>query len=351
MPPSIQLSAQQMLTAISAVDTDPLLLFDPDWRLIWANAAAYALLGMREAQVGHLAQECLQVPELLAFMQKGARLPEWIFREMYFVPRMVSLPADSQEVTAIHALILRDVTPIRKLSYNQHEFIRIVSHDLRSPITSMSGFISMLAQGVVGNLTEQQALFVDKVASGIQQITSLVENIQDAGRFDPETGFYEMQRTACDLNDIARRVADEHLIPAEKGELTIAVETSPRMPILNVDANMIERAIVNLVDNAIKFTPNGGRITVITDADADGAWVGVRDTGYGIPPDQQPLLFKRHVRLTRAEHKRVKGSGLGLFIVRSVAQRHSGEAWVESETGKGSTFFLRVPIDDQSRLF
>jgi signal transduction histidine kinase len=237
-----------------------------------------------------------------------------------------------------------------KLSRNQSEFMRIVSHDLRSPLTSIQGFASMLESGMVGDLNEKQAYFVEKILSGITQMTSLVENIQDAGRFDPETGFYEMERSQCDLGDVVRRTIKNHLVPAEKQELTLSMVVADDVPIINADQNMLERAISNLIDNAIKYTPNGRSVEVIVRRVDEHVILSVKDNGLGISPEHQQLLFERHVRIPRREHKRVKGSGLGLFIVRSVARRHGGDAWVESVEDEGSTFCISIPLDDASSI-
>ncbi|HVU12447.1 MAG TPA: HAMP domain-containing sensor histidine kinase [Phototrophicaceae bacterium] len=247
----------------------------------------------------------------------------------------------------IDALIIvlqreRSITQYKKLNRSQAEFIRIVSHDIRSPLTSMRGFAEMM--GMVGPLNTKQAQFSDKVQSGIAQITALVDNIQDAGRFDPETGFYEMSRSQVDLNEMVKRVVSNQLIPQEKPDLTISVSVSDDVPIINADANMVERAITNLVDNAIKYTPNGGHIDALAITNAGSVIISVRDNGLGISKENQKQLFQRHVRLARPEHKRIKGTGLGLFIVKSVAQRHGGDAWVESAENVGSTFSFSIPL-------
>lgn len=230
-----------------------------------------------------------------------------------------------------------------RVNLNQTESVRIVLHDIRSPLTSMQGFASMLEAGMAGEINEKQLHFVERILAGITTITSLVENIQDAGRYDPETGFYVMQRAPCDLEEIVSHIIQQHIVPAEKQELTLSTDLE-EAPIINADRTMIERAITNLIDNAIKYTPNGGQITVGVKRQGDEVVVAVKDTGYGISPENQRMLFERHARIERPEHKRVKGSGLGLFIVRSVAQRHGGRAWVESQEGQGSTFKFSVPI-------
>ncbi len=242
---------------------------------------------------------------------------------------------------------LRLIARHEKLSRNQSEFLRIVSHDLRSPLTSMKGFASMLEAIIVEDA--QKLHFVEKILSGIGQMTSQIDNFQDAGRYDPETGFYEMERHLVDVADLVNRIVDNQLIPAEKLELSVTTNSADNVPIINADINMLERAVINLVDNAIKYTPNGGNVEVgvflhANNDDTDKLIISVKDTGYGISVEDQKMLFERHVRIHRKEHKRVKGSGLGLFIVRSVAQRHGGDAWVESEIGNGSTFKIGIPL-------
>ncbi|HEX2622749.1 MAG TPA: HAMP domain-containing sensor histidine kinase [Phototrophicaceae bacterium] len=257
------------------------------------------------------------------------------------IPPNMDILLDGLNIVAID---LRSQVRHEKVTRNQSEFIRIVSHDLRSPLTAMQGFASMLESGMVGSLNEKQLHFVERILSGISQMTSLVENIQDAGRYDPENGFYEMQRSHCDVIGIVDRITSNHLVPADKQELTISKDIADDIPIISADAHMLERAITNLVDNAIKYTPNGGKIVISVRRQDESIFIAIQDNGLGISPENQMKLFGRHQRIPREEHTKIKGSGLGLFIVRSVAQRHGGDAWVESVEGEGSTFIIRIPI-------
>jgi signal transduction histidine kinase len=246
---------------------------------------------------------------------------------------------------AAHSMVmLRDVSTIKRLTTNQNEFIHLVSHDLRAPLTSVHGYASMLAAGVAGDLHGPQRDFVTKILRGVEQISAQVDNIQDAGRYDPETGFYELVRVPVDLLDLIHQIVRAYLIPAEKQNLHIEIQADEMLPIIRADANMLRRAISNLYDNAVKYTPNGGRIVIQAQQQGSEIRITIRDTGPGIPEDLVPALFNRHVRLHRQEHRRIKGSGLGLFIVRSVAQRHGGRAWVESREGEGSAFHLALPL-------
>ena len=337
-------SRQLTLSLLNSI-TDPLLVVDDDRQLLLMNPAAETIFktSLSKAQ-GENLREIVQSEELAELAENGTTVNEWVTSDdKTFMPRIEAVRDTSGNIEG-WVLALRDVTHFKKLNRNQSEFMRIVSHDLRSPLTSMQGFASMLELGLVGELNEKQKHFVSKILAGITQMTALVDNIQDAGRYDPETGFYDLSRSQVDLGEMVQRIIDNHLVPAEKA-LTISVSVSDNVPIINADANMLERAIINLFDNAIKYTPDGGRIEVGVKRSQNDVVIGVKDTGLGISKDAQQHLFERHVRIAREEHKKIKGSGLGLFIVRSVAQRHGGDAWVESQEGEGSTFFVGIPLD------
>ncbi|MEO0563099.1 MAG: HAMP domain-containing sensor histidine kinase, partial [Chloroflexota bacterium] len=281
------------------------------------------------------------------------RLPEWTTgetSELTYLP-FLSVVHTPNGAPDGWVLALRDVSRFKRLNRNQREFMRIVSHDLRSPLTAMQGFADMIRMGMVGDLTEKQAYFVDKILSGVSQMTSIVDNIQDAGRFDPETGFYEMQRSQVDLSEIVSKIVSNQIIPAEKQNLTVEMAVADNVPIINADENMLTRAVTNLVDNAVKYTPDAGRIEVqIRQDDAGNVVVSVIDDGDGISEEDQAKLFQRHVRLAKREHVRVKGTGLGLFIVKSVAQAHGGDAVVESVLSEGTTFSIVIPLSGSNLI-
>jgi two-component system, OmpR family, phosphate regulon sensor histidine kinase PhoR len=340
-----KLNNTQLTTSLLSSITDPLLVLDSERHLLLMNPAAENVFGTTTEQGrGKAIDEIVQSEELAALAEgKVKTLTEWSKENKTFMPRMETVNSANGSLEG-WVLALRDITLFKKLNRNQSEFMRIVSHDLRSPLTSMQGFASMLELELVGELNEKQKHFVTKILAGIAQMTALVENIQDAGRYDPESGFYELNRSHCDLGEVARRVVENQLIPAEKS-LNISVSVADNVPIINADVTMLERAIINLVDNAIKYTPTNGSIEVSVKCVDNNVVVLVHDTGLGISPQNQANLFERHVRIARQEHKKIKGSGLGLFIVRSAARRHNGDAWVESEENVGSTFYLSIPLD------
>jgi signal transduction histidine kinase len=342
---SVSSAAAFLSSALDAI-SDPIMLLDADKCLLLANRAAHDLFGETlRSQYGKAITEAIAVPELRNFLNGKLNLKEWAADEQRaYKPRLI----ESQDKIG-WTLVLEDISPFKRLSKNQNEFLRIVSHDLRSPLTSMKGFGDMLEMETVGKLNDKQKHFLRKMMSGISQMTGLVENIQDAGRYDPEAGFYEMVRAQCDLGEVVLRVVETHLLPADK-PLSIQTRVDDDIPIVNVDTHMLGRAILNLYDNAVKYTPGGGVIEVGVKHADHAIILYVKDSGDGIPPEDQGRLFEKHVRLARESHKTIKGSGLGLFIVKSVAQRHGGRAWVESIPGVGSTFFISVPLEGENLI-
>ncbi len=335
---NINANPSLLLNSIS----DPLLILDPEFRLLLLNmAAAQAMSIVIEEAQGKPLENLISQQGWVTSLPITKTSSDWIIADRTYTPHIEPIHDSHQRVLG-WLLALRDITHYKRLYRNQSEFTRIVSHDLRSPLTAMQGFASMME--MVGELNEKQHHFVTKILSGISQMTALVENIQDAGRYDPESGFYEINRGPCDILEIVKKVIDNHLLPAEK-ILNVSVDYGDNLPIINADGVMLERAINNLVDNAIKYTPSEGTVTIAVRSQNNQVIVSVRDSGFGISPEHIGQLFERHARIARPEYKKIKGTGLGLFIVRSVARRHGGEAWVESQEGQGSTFFISIPLD------
>lgn len=340
---------RQWLAAILTSSADPTMVVNSEGRISLLNHAAEDLLQLDGHSIVNrpISQALAGHPELLRFFRERDTLPEdaeWENADgRVFSPRFSPVESGPGE-TRGHVLTLRDVTSFKLLNRNQEEFIHLVSHDLRSPLTFMRGFADLI--GMVGELNDQQAGFLEKIQSGIHQITTLVDNIQDAGRWDPQTGFYEMNREPTDLTRTLQDIISNHQNHAEKNGIRLVTEIAPDIPIVSVDSLMIERALINLIVNAIKYSPNGGQVTASMQVVRHDLVICISDTGLGIAPEHLKHLFERGTRIVTEEVKknRIKGSGLGLFIVRSVAHRHNGKAWVESRLGAGSKFYFSIPL-------
>jgi signal transduction histidine kinase len=245
-------------------------------------------------------------------------------------------------------VLMVDVSHFKRLNENMTMFLQTVSHDLRSPLTAAKGFVDMLP--MVGEINERQVMMLDKVTTSIVDMTNLVEKVLDAGRLDPEMGAYEIRREMCDPAEIIEKVASSLAPAASKKNLILEAEAGQGVPVMNLDTMMIERSLTNLVENAIKYTPEGGTVWVRVSAENHRLTFSVEDNGFGIPSDKLPSLFERGSRVRREEHKAIRGSGLGLFIVKNVAQQHGGDATIESVEGQGSIFRIVIPLSGQNTI-
>lgn len=239
-----------------------------------------------------------------------------------------------------HESQLESLRQLQELDRQKDAFVSTVSHELRTPLTSIAGYAEMLADGTAGDLTAEQLRLVEVIDRNTRRLQGLIEDIlllstieaHDAGTTHRDV----------DLAGIAGIVAENLLPTARDKGVDLVVEAPSPAPVLGDPAHL-ERALTNLMSNALKFTPAGGRVTV-TVAAADVRVVAtVEDTGIGIPATQVPELFTRFFRASNAETASIPGTGLGLSIVRQIAVEHRGTVRVTSREGEGSTFSLDLP--------
>lgn len=343
-----------MLAALLGTTPDPVIIIDREQRVRLLNPPAEALLAIEGGEaLGQPARDVMRddaLRDLLQLAVPGVNsAPTQVSGAdgRIYAPRMAAIEGEDGALEG-WALVLRDITVFEQLNRNMADFLSTVSHDMRSPLTFIKGYLDML--GLIGPLTERQEWFVEKIIGGVMQMADMIEKILDAGRLDPHTGRYQLSREPADIAELAQRATQALAEPARKKGLTLSTAIADDLPILNVDSARLASAFSNLIENAVKYTPEGGTVNVSLDIEQDNLVFRVRDNGYGISAEEQARLFQRNVRLHRQEWKHVKGSGLGLFIVKNVAQRHGGDAWVESVEGQGSTFALAIPLNGPNLL-
>jgi signal transduction histidine kinase len=248
--------------------------------------------------------------------------------------------ADGRQVGRV--CVLRDVTRFKELDTLKSEFVSTVSHDLRSPLTLMRGYATMLE--MVGNLNEEQQKYLQRMSVGVDSMTRLVNNLLDLGRI--EAGV-DLNLEMVPLRRLLHKVVESLQVAAAHKQVELAVLFAEEAePVVEADAGLIEQAVHNLVENAVKYTLEGGRVTAalrVVDG-GQNAVIEVRDTGIGIAPPDQLRLFERFYRVAHRETRKQRGSGLGLAIVKSIVERHNGRVWVESELDRGSTFTVVLPL-------
>jgi len=339
---TVEVSRRQ-LEAILNSTPDPVLVTDASDRLILANPAAGNLFGVtiRRGERPDL-ERTIQVKALNELLMASSterhsaeiRLPDG---KTYLA---MASPMTAEGKTVGRVCILRDVSQLKEIDTLKSDFVSTVSHDLRSPLTLMRGYATMLE--MAGALNDQQKNYAKMIVQGVDNMAKLVNNLLDLGRIDFGVG---LQVESIPVLDILERVTGGLQLQAKQKNISLGVEIPKDLPnVIEADQALLHQAIYNLVENALKYTPEGGEVTVQLQTSETELTFAVKDSGIGILESDLPRLFEKFYRGTNREALAQRGTGLGLAIVKSIAERHGGKVWVESELGKGSTFYLQVPV-------
>jgi two-component system phosphate regulon sensor histidine kinase PhoR len=232
---------------------------------------------------------------------------------------------------------LRDITRESEAERMRTALVSTVSHELRSPLTAIKGYVDSLLDGGPWD-EETQREFLQIIAASADKLAALVDNLLDAAKL--EAGVLRMEMEPVRVERIAQQVLEHRrrLVP----DHALRLEVQPNLPLAEADPVRVEQVLANLVDNAIKYSPDGGAVTVRIQG-GDDITVRVSDQGIGITPEDAERLFERFFRVENGLARSTKGVGLGLYICKSLVEGHSGRIWVESEPGKGSTFAFTLP--------
>ena len=222
------------------------------------------------------------------------------------------------------------------------DFVSTVSHELRTPITSVLGYTQMLQRGSGGALSERQARLLARVESNGLRLQALIEDLLTLSRI--EGGTFRLLDAPVDLRQVVLRSSEATEAQRHDRHLDWVLEPGEAPVVVSGDEDQLDRAVINLLTNAVKFTPDGGRVRVSLTTEGDRALVRVDDTGIGISEQEQSRLWDRFFRSTDAQRRAIPGTGLGLTIVRTIVHGHGGTIAVDSRAGSGSTFSLRLPL-------
>ncbi len=241
-----------------------------------------------------------------------------------------------------YLLVLTDETRAVELARMKDEFIGMISHELRTPLSAILGFLDLLQNDPAQPLTDDQQQFVSVIERNANRLLTLVGDLLFTAQV--ESGRFPLEREEADIGALVRSAITSAGPHAEKEGIALDVQL-PEIPVrVQVDTTRVGQALDNLLSNAIKFTPRGGRVTAKVEP-ADGqVRVSVRDTGVGIPADEQGMLFTRFFRASTATRNAVPGVGLGLTITRAIVLAHGGTMDVESEEGVGTEFCFTLPV-------
>ena len=237
-------------------------------------------------------------------------------------------------------VVFRDITKEKQLAQAKNDFVAMASHDLRTPLTAIKGYaVTLLRHDKRFDDTTQKE-FLKVINSEIDRLSRLLDNLLNLSRL--EAGRLEVRKDMVDFYEIVRKTVDVFKVSATKHEFAIDIPSDCSH--IYADQDRLEQVLNNLISNAIKYSPAGGTITINSRINGKEWITSVSDQGTGIPKEQLAYLFERFHRVESKLTRHVSGTGLGLFITRSLVEAHGGQIWVESEVGHGTTFYFTLPI-------
>jgi len=327
-----------------------------DDRILILNPAAEQLLGvsMDEAR-GKVVFEVIRHSGLLKLLERcrgnqAALTEEIVIRDpSYGIARDKILQATVRalvdtEGKKIGALIvLNDVTQTRKLENMRRDFVANVSHELKTPITSIKGFIETILDGALDDPVKARE-FLEIVARQTDRLDSIIEDLLTLSAIE-QNELAEISKEPTQVRGLLEQAASTLQVKAKAADIQIEIECSDDLVAL-VNAPLMEQAIINLLDNAIKYSPSGSTVRLIAESTNDYVGIHVVDNGPGIAAEHIPRLFERFYRVDKARSRKMGGTGLGLAIVKHIVQAHRGRTEVRSTLGKGSTFSIFVPVKE-----
>lgn len=333
------------LEAILREAREVIIVVDEDNRIVLCNAAARVVWNLVDAGLTNCpVEEAIPSPPIQDLFAEAGEDNRAVHREVTLSDER-TFNAQLTPVEGVgRVLMMQDITHLKELDRLKTEFVATVSHDLRTPLTTIQGYVELLPK--VGPLNERQTQFVDRVEGSVQNITDLINDLLDIRRIEAEL---DLEMKPCDLRDIIDDAVEPLLVTAEEKDQTLRWERPEALPLVRANPQRLKQVVTNLVNNAIKYTPEGGRISVEAAKDDEYVVVRVVDNGIGIPPNKQPRVFDRFYRVESEETADIKGTGLGLAIVKAVVEKHKGRVWVDSTPGEGSVFTFVLPVLEEER--
>ena len=328
---------------------------DPQERMVFCNRAFSEIFNVNPSSgEGHALIETVRNSELLALIRKALRGEEGLQSEIAMgIAQIQYFSVSATPVRAIDpgstvppkisgaVVVLHDVTELRRLERVRQDFVANVSHEFKTPLTAIQGFTETLLGGALDD-PKNNVRFLHIIRNHAVRLARLTDDLLKLARI--EAGKMEVEFFSVGLMELIEGCAETALMKANKKQITLDIEIPPGLPPVRGDAELLKDVLQNLLDNAIQYTPNGGRIRVTAEAGPRDATVTVADTGIGIPLADQERIFERFYRVDAARSREAGGTGLGLSIAKHIMEAHGGRLWVDSEVGKGSRFSFSIPL-------
>ena len=328
------------LEAIIANIQDGVIVMDKNKNIMLVNRSVRDIfnLGSKEI-IGRALEDVISNTDLSALLVRASDGP-LKYHEINFDDGRV-FNAQYTPIPKIGgAVTMQDISYLKELDRLKNDFIHTVSHDLRSPLTSILGYTELVER--TGPLNPNQQEFLHRLQGSVQHITTLINDLLDLGRL--EAGF-DTRRELVQLGNVLKYSLDMFEVQVKKKNIKLIADIAPDLKALRANPIRIRQMLDNLIGNAIKYTLPEGTVHVSMSMQGNQIILKVEDTGQGIPPEEQGRVFEKFYRATNTVEG-VEGSGLGLAIVKSIVDSHQGRVWVESTVGKGSSFTVLLPAQD-----
>jgi two-component system phosphate regulon sensor histidine kinase PhoR len=329
---------RQLETILQGVE-DGVLITDPEGNLILANRAARTLFALGDLPLaGQSFQDAVLNSDLqFVFSRRNADDPRLRRTEIVMADERIFNAGVTPIAGVGFAIILHDITHLKEMDRLKSEFVSAVSHDLRSPLTTILGYVDLIERA--GPVTAQQKEFISRIQGSVGSITTLITDLLDLGKI--ESGI-DLHKEPVQIAVQARSALESIRARAEQKRIQMAVTLQEGLPPLSGNPTRLRQMVFNLLDNAVKYTPNRGTIALSCQMEEGQILLRVSDTGIGIPLSEVPQVFNKFYRATNVQN--TVGTGLGLSIVKSIVDIHNGRMWVDSILGQGTTFTIVLPV-------
>lgn len=345
------LAQRNEMEAVLASMVEGVLAVDANERLISLNQAAARLFDLeRDKVVGRTIQEAVRNSDLQRFVTRTLASSTPVEDEILFRERTdrylqahgtVLLDARGRGIGAL--VVLNDVTPLRRTEIIRRDFVANVSHELKTPITSIKGFVETLLDDSTRD-PEQVRNFLGIVGRQAERLNAIVDDLLTLSKIEAEAQDEQISLEIARLRPILLEAVRICELKAKARNILIEL-SCPEDLSGRINPHLLEQAVINLVDNAVKYSENGSAVTIEARKEETGIVISVRDSGCGIEKEHQSRIFERFYRVDKARSRKLGGTGLGLSIVKHIMQTHRGCVDVESTPGKGSVFILRFPTN------
>lgn len=323
--------------------TDGVIAFDMKGNVTYINPAAKQMLELRDTD-DNFAKVFSKYEDVN--MEKIIYLENWTSSEMkiennqgsmnlFFVP----FKDEINRPTGV-MVVIQDITEHVKLDDMRKEFVADVSHELKTPLTSIKGFSETLLEGDCDKETEKHFLTI--INDNADRMEKLVQDLLTLSRYDSKKNKNSI--VEFDLGELAKKCTEKFEIEVRKRNQSLECFVTADVPPVQTDKDGIERVIINIISNSVKYTPNGGKINVYVGYVHNDAYVKIKDTGIGIPKDDLDKVFERFYRVDKARSRKLGGTGLGLSIAKEIIEQNNGNINVSSKVGQGTEVVIRIPV-------